>query len=221
MPAHHPRQADHAASIALRVFAQGEADVTPPPPRDDRQALQSFRRLLDEVGRARDAGRIRSDEAVAEVAQRVCALLECSRASVWLVEGERPGQRRLRRLGGWCDDDGRTLDASATLGEAECPRYFQVLLREGLVVSTDTLDDPVLDGLRHRYLRPRDARALLDVAIGANGAATGILCCEQHGHPRHWSKRDIALLRRLAVEISLRHARRGARARASQDTCEG
>lgn len=168
---------------------------------------EALRALLDAQGRGLDNGTTTLEGAACAVGALVCAVMACSRVSLWTMTGP-VGRRELRRLGGWDATASCEVDARVLLREHECPAWFTALTRDAMVVCADTREDPSLDAILDRWLRPRDARALLDVALGVNGQPTGLMRCEQHGLPRVWSMQDIAHARRIGIEISLRRARR-------------
>jgi GAF domain-containing protein len=175
------------------------------------RSLVDYRRLLDDLRHGLDAGEIGLDHAAERVGRHACEALDCSRASMWrlklsTVSGQR--HRSLVRLGGWCAATGRAIEHPMVLREPDCPDWFATLSRDLVVLSPDTANDPSLDALRHRYLRPRDARAMLDVAITINAQPIGLLSLEQHDRVRPWSARDVGLAQRMALEIAVRRARR-------------
>ncbi len=135
--------------------------------------------------------------------------LGCSRLSVWALEGE-AGQRVMRRIGGFDAATDTPNTGPAVLRDAEFCAYFDALSRKGIYACNDTLADERLAAMRDSYLVPHDIRASLDVAMGVNGNATGVLCCALQGATRHWSQQEVALLKRYADEFSLRRARRRA-----------
>ena len=128
----------------------------------------------------------------------------CSRATVWQLAGE-AGRRTLRCV------DARSiagpLDAGYMLGEHEFGGYFAELIKTGVYVCSNTLADPKLAALRHRHEQPDGTRALLDAAFAINGAAFGVLCCEQTGGPRRWKLPEVCDLKRIAAIVSLQIAR--------------
>lgn len=170
-------------------------------------AGRPLRTLLDSLGQGLDTSRVGLEEAACRVGRFVCAELACSRVSVWSMRGAH-GAQVLRRRGGFDAEPARGLDDAAALREAECPLYFAALARDGIVMCGDTRHDPAIDAMLDRWLRPRDAIALLDVVIGVNGRPLGVLRCEQQGRPRAWTPHDLSTAKRIAAEIALRRARR-------------
>jgi GAF domain-containing protein len=170
-------------------------------------AGRPLRALLDSLGQGLDASRLELEEAACRLGRFVCAEMEGSRVSVWSMRGA-PGARVLRRRGGFDATTGRCLDDRLALREAECRLYFAALARDGIVACADSRDDPAFDAMLDRWLRPRDALALLDVVIGVNGHVLGVLRCEQHARPRAWTPQDLATAKRIAAEVALRRARR-------------
>ena len=136
-----------------------------------------------------------------QVAQALHERFACSLATLWCVEGE-PGARRLVCVTSLSDRPGEDL-AGAILREEDLGEYFAALLRDGIFNSPDALNDKRLDGLRKDYLQPNRVGALLDAAARVNGEPLGVICIEQRGCGRIWSKTDELDLRRATAQISL------------------
>ena len=172
--------------------------------------MKEFKDILGHVGALMDCGSVSLPEASSILARFIQAELGCSRLTVWALEGE-VGERVMRRIGGYDAVADMPIHGPVLLNDAEFGPYFDSLTRRGVYVCEDTLSDPRLAAMRDSYLVPNDIRASLDAVIGVNGNASGVLCCAQQGSTRHWSQKEVALLKRCADEISLRRARRRAR----------
>ena len=178
-----------------------------------------FRSLLDVIGQGLDAGTLPFSEAASWVSEHVCQSLRCARVSVWVWSDAAapvdPGAPRvLHRAGGHALATGRDAPGVTALphvvDEADYPEYFDALRAEAMFESADTLEDPRLARLRGTALAPEGMRAMLDALIGFNGQPTGVFRCE-HDAPRAWTPEERLYLKRFALELSLRRARRAVR----------
>jgi len=142
-----------------------------------------------------------------QVARALHVRFGCSLATLWCLEGE-PGDRRMLCVTSLSDRPDENL-AGTVLYERELGEYFAALLREGIFNSPDALADERLAGLREGYLRPNAVGALLDATARINGQPIGVVCIEQRGNTRAWSKADEMDLRRAVRQISLSLSRIG------------
>jgi GAF domain-containing protein len=163
--------------------------------------------LLDRIAQGLENGVLTQREAAQYVGQHLCRLLYCSRATLWSLGGP-PDAPVLAQVGGFDACAGRPLIEPVQLAPADCPDWLAALSRTGLYVSNDAAGDVALRGLRAGYLEPLRIGAAIHVTIGVNGTPSGVLFCEQCGSARAWSPAEIATLKRIAVAISIRRARR-------------
>jgi GAF domain-containing protein len=132
-------------------------------------------------------GAINLPQAAHAIGARACASVPVSQASLWVLRGE--GRSRfMLRVGG-----------------------FDALTRRSIYVCADALADGPLSAMRETYLRPQGVGALVDAAVGVNGSAWGVLCCEHRGSTRQWSASEIRGVKQMADAIALRRARQAAR----------
>jgi len=172
--------------------------------------MKEFKDLLGHVGALLDSDAISLAEASTILGRFIQAEMECSRLTIWILEGE-VGARVMRRVGGFDAVANAAISESAVLVEAEFGPYFDALTANGVYASDDAMADERLAAMRSSYLVPHDIGASLDAAIGVNGSTLGVLCCAQQGAPRKWLQSEVRLLKRYADEVALRRARRRAR----------
>jgi len=145
------------------------------------------------------------------------ATLGVSRVGVWKIAAE------WTRLD--CEalyESGAELFSPAPSIElAQYPAYAAALKEHRVIAAEDARSDPRTHELGATYLVPNDIAAMLDCPIYENGEVVAILCHEQVGAARVWSKRDcdfavnvadilstlFAQSKRLRYEVELRHAR--------------
>jgi GAF domain-containing protein len=145
----------------------------------------------------------------AETRRRLVALIQshfqCSRVSYWEFSGE-PGERVMRCIVS-CGVETASHAVGKCFFEADAPGYIASLASKRMYVCEDTLSDPNLQNLRDRFLLPGASRALLDAALAANGKLIGVLCCEQVGEVRKWTRPEIMAAMKFANAISMFIAR--------------
>lgn len=141
-----------------------------------------------------------------QVAQALQRRFACSMASLWRMEGQDAGHRSLRCVAAFSENPALSADG-IELREEDFGVYLTTLLRTGVYHASQAQEDPNLAGLKDGYLVPQGVTALLDVAFRINGRLCGVLCIEQRGTARAWSKKDESDLRAAAGLIGLAIAR--------------
>lgn len=180
---------------------------------------EHYQAFFERLGHELDIGVTDLHEGAQAVARYVCGLLQCSQASLWVLDGL-AGARVMTCIGGHDQDAGTPLPPQPALADPECAPYFDALWRDGVLVAHDARQDVRLACLRDDYLVPQDVRSLLDASVGFNGTAVGVLCCEQRGAARRWTPGEIATVKRIAVEIAVRRARRRQREERAQGVAD-
>lgn len=154
-------------------------------------------RIVDAIDRAR--AEKTSPEAVFQMASRVIAeRTGANRVSIWHFE---EGGSRIR-----CDcfyevnagtfSDGQVLHAD------DHPTYFETIKQENFIVAPDARNHHVTSELTEPYFLEHDIYSLLDFIIHDNYRPTGVICCENAGARRDWSRDDISFLRQVSTLIS-------------------
>lgn len=131
--------------------------------------------------------------------------LACSRVSLWRFDGSAPALRLICRAS--LSEAGEDELLGQTLEQGQFQLYFAQLAREGVFACADTAQEPTLAALQAVYLQPQGVRALMDVSFAVNGRLYGVLCCEQQGVARAWTRREIGLLLRFGRMVSLQLVR--------------
>ncbi len=141
--------------------------------------------------------------------QRLVALVrenfQCSRVSCWEFHGD-PGQRVMECIVS-CGADASSHSPGSRVLETDSPAYFESMSKARMYVCDDTLADPNFAGQRERYSQPGASRAMLDACLSANGKLIGVLCLEQVGEPRKWTRPEVMAAMRVATAISMFIAR--------------
>ncbi|RQP22174.1 GAF domain-containing protein [Piscinibacter terrae] len=165
----------------------------------------SIEHQLRQVGTQFADGKIDHPTARMRIVSAIQGHFRCSRVSYWYLYGE-PGDRVLECV----VSSGVEADTHAPgqrFLESAAPDYIQALIGARMYVCEDTLTDPNFASLRERYLKPNASRALLDAALSANGKMIGVLCLEQVGGPRKWTRPEVMAALRIATGISMFVAR--------------
>jgi len=176
-----------------------------PPPRDTDTTAILMADLRAAMG-VLDDGPSGLDRFRALVAQALHRRFNCSMASLWRIKGDKPGDRCLICVAAFSSDPGMSAEG-VRLEEAQIPGYIGTLVRTGVYNAPDAQNDPHLAGLKDSYLVPQKVFALLDVAFQINGRLQGVLCIEERGAPRAWTRKDELDLRSAASVIGLVIAR--------------
>lgn len=165
----------------------------------------SIQHQMRQVGAAYADGKI--DHATTR--QRLVALIrehfQCSRVSYWEFHGE-PGARVMNCVVS-CGSEAPSHVPGGRVLETDAPAYFETMAKSRMYVCEDTLVDPNFENTRERYRQPGASRGMLDACLSANGKLIGVLCMEQVGEPRKWTRPEVMTAMRFATAISMFIAR--------------
>jgi len=165
----------------------------------------SIQQQMRLVGAQFADGKIDHPEARRRLVTLIRTHFDCSRVSYWAFTGE-PGERVMHYVAG-CGVEAATHHLGKQFREVDAPEYIQSLASSRTYVCEDTLADPKLQSVRDRFLITGGSRALLDAALAANGKLIGVLCVEQVGETRKWTRHDMAAANKFATGISMFIAR--------------
>jgi predicted signal transduction protein with EAL and GGDEF domain len=155
------------------------------------------------------------DKTLTRMLEVLAITLDVSRVSFWHFEEP---QQYIR-----CEHMYR-VDRSAPLGptllrRADFPNYFNSLCQQLVIAVEDASEDPRTAELQEAYLGPLNVRAILDVPVRAFGRYLGVLCHEQFGTTREWTREDETFAAAVATQVALAFERDHAR-RAQQKLLE-
>ena len=148
------------------------------------------------------------DKTLARMLEVLAITLDVSRVSFWTFEEP---QQLIR-----CEHLYR-VDRNAPMGptllrRSDCPNYFDSLCQQLVIAVDEAQTDARTAELRRNYLQPLDVRSMLDVPVRAFGRYLGVLCHEQAGISREWTREDETFAAAVATQIALAferdHARR-------------
>ena len=160
--------------------------------------------LLTEVQRLCadfDHREIRRTEFLNRCTRLVASTIGCSRAGIWVFNGERPALS-LRCLAMY----DATRDRMTQVPDEEGPPvadYFLALEQTGHVMATDARAHFATAGFFERFLEANHVKSLLAAAFSVNGRLYGAFTCTQVGTEKEWSRADLASLRVIGSRVSL------------------
>ncbi|PCR91175.1 PAS domain-containing protein [Natrinema ejinorense] len=149
------------------------------------------------------------DDAVRSITETAVRTVDCTRASIWLFDGDHV--RCVDRYDGRTDEHA----AGTELTAADYPAYFEALRTHRSISAVDARSDPRTRELTAAYLEPAGIDSLLDATVRADGDVIGMVCHEQVGRTREWSDAEIRFAGDVAdvVHRALRNHRRAERRR--------
>ncbi|GAA5162602.1 EAL domain-containing protein [Viridibacterium curvum] len=124
--------------------------------------------------------------ALVQLTECVARTLHVTRASIWRLSDD------SKSLHAFCGFDSRSgsITEAGVLCEQEYPSYFRNLLSGRLVDAADARNDYRTAELANSYLVPNGIRAMLDCSLHNGGTVSGVLCIEQVGSARLWSREE-------------------------------
>jgi GAF domain-containing protein len=140
-----------------------------------------------------------------QCARLVAATIGCSRAGIWLFQGEKPSLRmhclvmydatreRLTRVP---DEEGQSVSD-----------YFLALEQTGYVMAADVRAHFATAGFFEQWLKVNDVKSLLAAAFSFNGQLFGAFTCAQVNATREWNRAQLSTLRAMGSRASLALAR--------------
>lgn len=88
-----------------------------------------------------------------------------------------------------------SFEGGMALSPLDCPRYFEALAADPIILAHDASTDPRTSEFNESYLAPHGITSLMDVPIWVRGTLWGVVCHEHVGPSRLWTEaeRDFAL----------------------------
>jgi GAF domain-containing protein len=144
---------------------------------------------------------IRRPEFLEQGARLVARAVGCSRAGIWIFQGEKPALRMhcLAMFDG-------VREQMTEVPDEEGPSvsdYFLALEQTGQVVAADARVHFATAGFFEQWLEANGVKSLLAAAFSVNGKLYGAFTCAQVGSQMEWSRSQLALLRQIGSRLSL------------------
>jgi GAF domain-containing protein len=131
----------------------------------------------------------------------VAAAVGCSRAGIWLFQGEKP-HLRLHCIAMYDAVHQRMTQVPDERGPA-VEEYLLALEHTGHVLATDARAHFATAGFFADRLRANGVRSLLAAAFSVNGRLYGGFTCTQVGSEMEWTRGQLAVLRLIGSRVSL------------------
>ena len=147
------------------------------------------------------AERMPRDEMRAAVFEVIRQRVRCARVSMWKFEGSSDDLELVCFATKTARGDFR-FEIQGRLQRDEFIHYLNGLVDSGIYMSTDALNDPVLQAMREHYLIAHNVVALLAAAVIVNNRTYGMVCCEEP-YRREWQVGDATAMRAIINKISL------------------
>lgn len=148
-----------------------------------------------------DHREIRRPEFLDRCTRLVASTIGCSRAGVWVFQGEAPALR-LHCLAMY----DATRDRMTQVPDEEGPPvadYFLALQQTGHVIATDARAHFATAGFFEKWLNTNNVKSLLAAAFSINGRLYGAFTCTQVGSEMEWDRQQLASLRLIGSRVSL------------------
>ncbi len=148
-----------------------------------------------------ERGEIDSAQFLDQLMRFVAEQIGCPRAGLRLFVDTERG-RTLRCVVMFDASLGRVV-AAADIPHAAHSLYIEQLQRDGSVIVTRALNDPINSGVLGEYLAATQVTTLMDMSFSVNGVLFGAFSCEQLDTPVEWTQRQLQSLRKIASRASL------------------
>ena len=143
------------------------------------------------------------DKTIDRMLKILAATLDVGRVSFWTVD---TNYTFIRCEHVFSVDSARPLGPTL-LKRTDCPIYFDTLCQQLVIAADDACEDPRTCELAASYLEPLGVHSLLDVPVRAFGRYVGVLCHEQFGSRREWTREDEHFVSGVATQIALAYER--------------
>jgi predicted signal transduction protein with EAL and GGDEF domain len=155
------------------------------------------------------------DKTLARMLECLAITLDVSRVSFWTFEEP----QQIIRCEHLYRADKNTPMGPTLLRRSDFPNYFGSLCQQLVIAASQARTDPRTSELTHDYLQLLDVVSILDVPVRAFGRYLGVLCHEQVGEERAWTREDETFAAAVATQVALAFEREHAR-RAQQKLLE-
>jgi GAF domain-containing protein len=144
---------------------------------------------------------IRRPEFLEHCARLVAARVGCSRAGIWIFQGQKPSLRMhcLAMFDGVREQMTQVPDEEGT----SVSDYFLALEQTGHVIATDARVHFATAGFFEQWLESNGVKSLLAAAFSVNGQLYGAFTCAHVGSQMEWSRSQLSVLRQIGSRISL------------------
>jgi hypothetical protein len=145
------------------------------------------------------AGRFTSDDVHRSICKDIVSNVKTTRASVWYFDDTK------EKIISAClfDVCSNIFTSGVVLKEEDFPEYFASIMKNNFVSASDAANHPATRCFDDLYFLPNDIYSLLDFIITVRTKQIAVLCCENCGSKREWSKYDHEYLSQMAQLLRL------------------
>jgi two-component sensor histidine kinase len=118
-----------------------------------------------------------------EILIQASQLLNIDRVNSWIADSD---NSRLKSLIAY-DRNRNEFTTEASLHKKDLPNYFDHIVKNEIIISSDAQKEPFNAELLETYLEPLDIRSMMEVPIISGGKFKGIICFEHLGSLREWN----------------------------------
>ncbi len=141
-----------------------------------------------------------SDEILQTVCTDLATDINADLVSVWFFNRS---QTKIRcEL--YYDSMYQSFNKGQVIYRDNCPHYFQALIEDSCIATSDAQHQNATRELADIYLIPNGIQSTLDFILHRGRTPVGVICCECRGQPRVWSEDDKSQLRIVAELLSAR-----------------
>ena len=133
-----------------------------------------------------------------QIARACVNALGVQRASIWQLDNDFTKLTCLTLY----REDNDSYEQGMVLDARTFPRYFAALANNRVIDAHDALSDPRTREFADVYLTPLGITSMLDSAIRSAGRTTGVVCVEETGHSRLWTKEEQSFAASIADLVS-------------------
>lgn len=147
---------------------------------------QKYSECLLELSKSKTIELFGLESALKEVTETCAGILEIERCSIWIFN--RAGDEIQ------CQDlflsESRIHKKGQTLKETDFPAYFSTIKECSVISAPDIFSHPATRDFMRISPQPFSICSLLDAPIRSGGKLIGILCCEQAGVRKDWTREE-------------------------------
>lgn len=120
-------------------------------------------------------------EAIREIIEMTAATMNVERVNIWRIDDN---FNSITSLGNY--DSRKGMLPNVTLKRTDMPAYFQLLASEELILTSDSVHDPLTKELVEGYLVPNGILSMMDVPVRIEGRMAAVICFEETKQKRSW-----------------------------------
>lgn len=137
--------------------------------------------------------------AVNTIAKVTAETLNVNRVNIWKFSEDISTLSCLTNY----DADLKEYIAGESFTYNQFPNYFDVLIKDRIIIADDVYNNPRTAEFIDIYLKPLEIKSMLDIAIGDGDRIWGIICIEKRFNFYRWTVEDQSFARSISDFITL------------------